>query len=58
MARNVEIKARIDGDVDALTRKAAALASSGPFEIAQDDTFFHCSSGGSSCAPTRTPKAS
>jgi len=45
MARNVEIKARIDGDVDALTRKAAALASSGPIEIAQDDTFFHCPSG-------------
>jgi predicted adenylyl cyclase CyaB len=45
MARNVEIKARIDGDVDALTRKVAALADSGPSEIAQDDTFFHCASG-------------
>ena len=30
MARNVEIKARIDGDVAALTRKVAALADSGP----------------------------
>lgn len=44
MARNVEIKARID-DLDGLTARAAALADQGPFEIAQDDTFFACAQG-------------
>ena len=44
MARNVEIKARIS-HVDALLPKAAALASEGPLEIEQDDTFFRCESG-------------
>jgi predicted adenylyl cyclase CyaB len=44
MARNIEIKARID-DAAAMTRKAAALADEGPFQIAQDDTFFRCETG-------------
>ena len=44
MARNVEIKARIPS-VEALLLKAAALASEGPLEIEQDDTFFRCESG-------------
>jgi adenylate cyclase class IV len=44
MSRNVEIKARID-DIESLTATAAALADQGPFEIAQDDTFFRCGSG-------------
>ena len=44
MARNVEIKARI-ASVEALLPKVAALASEGPIEIAQDDTFFCCESG-------------
>ena len=44
MARNVEIKARVE-DRDALVRRAQALATEGPVEIAQDDTFFHCESG-------------
>ena len=44
MARNVEIKARIDS-VEALTPRAAALADQGPIEIVQDDTFFACPSG-------------
>jgi predicted adenylyl cyclase CyaB len=44
MARNIEIKARIDS-VDALVPKVAALADSGPVEIAQDDTFFRCDRG-------------
>ena len=44
MARNVEIKARI-ASVESLLPKAAALASEGPVEMAQDDTFFHCESG-------------
>ena len=44
MARNVEIKARVD-DLDAMARKAAAFATQGPIEIVQDDTFFTCPSG-------------
>ncbi|MEP7298078.1 MAG: class IV adenylate cyclase [Burkholderiales bacterium] len=44
MPRNVEIKARIDS-IEALSVKAAALASEGPIEIAQDDTFFRCDAG-------------
>jgi predicted adenylyl cyclase CyaB len=42
--RNLEIKARI-GDLAEITRRAAALATEGPTEIAQDDTFFRCDSG-------------
>jgi predicted adenylyl cyclase CyaB len=44
MARNVEIKARIES-VEALTPRAAALADQGPIEIVQDDTFFTCPNG-------------
>lgn len=44
MARNVEIKARIES-VEALTQRAAALADQGPIELIQDDTFFTCSNG-------------
>lgn len=44
MARNVEIKARIE-NVALLTPKVAELASEGPLEIAQDDTFFTCDNG-------------
>jgi predicted adenylyl cyclase CyaB len=44
MSRNIEIKAHIDC-IEALTAKVAALANEGPFEIAQDDTFFRCESG-------------
>ena len=44
MGRNVEIKARI-ASVESLVEKVASLASEGPTEIAQDDTFFHCQSG-------------
>ena len=44
MARNIEIKARVD-NLDALASKAAALADEGPIEIAQDDTFFRCEGG-------------
>jgi len=41
MARNIEIKARID-TVERVAQLAAQLADSGPIEIAQDDTFFRC----------------
>ncbi len=44
MARNIEIKARIES-VAALTPRVAELATEGPLEIAQDDTFFHCVTG-------------
>ena len=44
MARNIEIKARIES-VAALIPRAAALATEGPVEINQDDTFFRCDTG-------------
>jgi predicted adenylyl cyclase CyaB len=44
MARNIEIKARIE-NVALVTPKVAAIASEGPLEIAQDDTFFTCDNG-------------
>ena len=44
MARNVEIKARIES-VEALEPRSAALADQGPTEILQDDTFFVCPHG-------------
>ena len=44
MPRNIEVKARISS-VDSLEPIVAAVATQGPTEIAQDDTFFCCSSG-------------
>lgn len=44
MPRNIEIKAYVES-IDALARKAAALAAEDPIQIAQDDTFFRCDSG-------------
>jgi adenylate cyclase class IV len=44
MARNIEIKARIDSAV-AIATRAEAIADEGPIEIPQDDTFFRCESG-------------
>ncbi len=44
MARNVEIKARVD-DIDSLESKVVGIADGKPIEIIQDDTFFRCSSG-------------
>ncbi len=44
MARNVEIKARIDS-IDSILPNVAALANQGPIEIIQDDTFFACEKG-------------
>ncbi|MBN2034641.1 MAG: class IV adenylate cyclase [Deltaproteobacteria bacterium] len=44
MAPNIEIKARIES-VSALMLKVSKLASEGPFEIDQDDTFFYCPNG-------------
>ena len=44
MARNIEIKAHIES-VESLLAKAAAIASEGPIEIVQHDTFFRCDNG-------------
>src|SRR5208282_6089749 len=44
MPRNIEIKARI-ASVEEITPDAAALATKGPIEIIQDDTFFKCANG-------------
>jgi len=44
MPCNIEIKVRIDGFSDT-TEQVAALATSGPHEIRQDDTFFRCANG-------------
>lgn len=44
MPRNIEIKARI-ASVEALLPRVAALATDGPIEIAQRDTFFRCEAG-------------
>ena len=44
MARNVEVKARIDS-VEALLPRARALADGDAERIEQDDTFFACTHG-------------
>lgn len=44
MSRNVEIKARIE-NVGVFVPILTRIASSGPVEIAQDDTFFTCENG-------------
>ncbi len=44
MARNVEIKARIDS-IESLLPRARALADGPETLIAQDDTFFACARG-------------
>ena len=44
MARNVEIKARLDSLVST-GEKAAAVATAEPQRIDQDDTFFRCDQG-------------
>jgi predicted adenylyl cyclase CyaB len=44
MPRNIEIKARIES-VASLLPRTAAIATDGPTEIFQDDTFFPCAAG-------------
>ena len=44
MPRNVEIKARVD-DLAAVEERARAVATGGPVDLVQDDTFFHCAHG-------------
>lgn len=44
MARNVEIKARVS-DLAKVEVQARRIATEGPRDIAQDDTFFPCAAG-------------
>lgn len=44
MARNVEIKARVD-DLAAVEARARAIATEAPVDLVQDDTFFACAQG-------------
>ena len=44
MARNIEIKARVD-DIDALLARTVTVAGAAPELIEQDDTFFRVASG-------------
>ena len=44
MARNVEIKARV-ADLAPVEARARAIATAGPTDIAQDDTFYRCERG-------------
>jgi predicted adenylyl cyclase CyaB len=44
LARNIEIKARV-ADLDAVEARARAIATHGPEDLSQDDTFFHCREG-------------
>ena len=47
MPRNVEIKARLDGEraLAEVAARAASLGADGPQLIEQDDTFFACPNG-------------
>ena len=44
MARNIKVKARVK-DMDALRSKVEQMATSGPFYLSQEDTFFHMFTG-------------
>ncbi len=44
MARNIEIKARVE-DPASIEDRARAIATDGPVDLAQDDTFFACARG-------------
>ena len=47
MPRNIEIKARLagEGELDTVAARAVKLATEGPRDIVQDDTFFCCDNG-------------
>ena len=44
MARNIEIKASV-ADLAPIEARARAIATQGPEDLVQDDTFFRCGSG-------------
>ena len=45
MARNVEVKARLDGSIESLLPRVRALADGPEVRIEQDDAFFACARG-------------
>jgi len=46
MPRNVEIKARIDGNLNDLKDRIQPFADGPPRDFTQSDTFFNCPTGG------------
>lgn len=46
MPRNVEIKAHVDDTIDGLIERIRPLADGPPSHFTQNDTFFHCPTGG------------
>lgn len=44
MPRNIEIKARV-GDLAPIEARARTIATRGPEDLVQDDTFFRCAHG-------------
>lgn len=44
MPQNIEIKARIPS-IEVVEPLAASIATEGPVQLRQDDTFFHCPNG-------------
>jgi predicted adenylyl cyclase CyaB len=44
MPRNAEIKARVP-DLATVEERARSIATEGPFDLVQDDTFFACAHG-------------
>ncbi len=46
MPRNIEIKARIDDNLNDLIERIQPIADGPPRSFTQNDTFFNCPSGG------------
>ena len=46
MPRNIEVKARIDGNINDLIERIQPLADGPPRHLTQNDTFFNCLSNG------------
>jgi adenylate cyclase class IV len=46
MPRNIEIKARIDGNLNDLIERIQSIADGPSRSFTQNDTFFNCPSGG------------
>ncbi len=44
MKRNVEIKAKVE-QLDGIEKKVAVLATDGPYDLVQEDTYFVCDNG-------------
>jgi hypothetical protein len=46
MPRNIEVKARIEGNIDDLIERIQPFADGPPRSFTQNDTFFNCLSNG------------